>query len=576
MPAVGPARRPTRRCAAFASVLLVTVALLGLMASPAAAHAVLVGADPADGGAVEDAPASVTLRFNEPVVTSEGSVRVFAADGSRVDRGSVDTGTAAEVEVTLPDVLPDGGYVVTYRVVSLDSHPVAGTTTFTVGTGEAVDPDVVAQLGGPGEGLLGAVGSLLRGLGYLGTLLAAGAVAFAAGVAHGRPDRARSRAVARAAAVAAIAVAIVHVPVQTMAVTGSGVLDAVTSSALVDTVASSFGRSTAVRLLGLGVLILAWTRRPRLPVVGVAAAVALGSYLLDGHQRTVEPTWLLVGADAVHLAAGAVWLGGLVLLALTLRSRRLDDDPLGAAVVVARFSSLALWSVLVLAVAGVAMAVVLVGTPAALLTTTYGALLLGKVGLVLLAVAIAVHNRRRLVPAVEAAVRPAGGSDTPAATVAAEPDRGSGAAAWARLRSTVRAEVGLVAAAVLVTGFLATTQPASEAAAPTGPVVLEAPLADDLDVQLTIDPPRAGRVTLHVYVLEPGGISDRVEDLRLEFTSVPEGVGPFVVEPLPAGPGHWTASIEDLRFPGGWEARIVGGIGRFDEVETTVGFELAP
>lgn len=572
------AERPV--AAALLTLLLACLLTLWAAPSPAAAHAVLLGVDPADDTAVEAPPEQVTLRFNEAVSTPQGGVRVFDATGERVDAGPADTGDPTEVAVALPDDLPAGAYVVAYRVISADSHPVTGTSTFLVGTGETLADDEVAAIAGLGSGAVGTVGSVVRGVGYLGVLVATGAVAFALVVARRDGEHRRARGIGVVAGTVAVVATIVHVPLQTAATTGYGLVEVLTSfDALGETLASSFGQSTAVRLVGLAALVWLWARRPRPPLLLAAAAVTLGSYLLDGHQRTIEPWWLLVTGDAVHLAGAATWAGGLLLLALSMRDRRVDDDPVGAAQLVARFSTLALWSVLVLTVAGVAMSLPLVRTPEALWTTTYGLLLLTKVGLVAVAVLIAAYNRAQLVPAVAARVAPAGGAGTSVdAEVAADDRDGRARTAWAQLTRTVTVEVALVAVVALVTGFLVTTQPAAEASGASGPLVIEEPLTDDLVVQFTVDPPRASAdvVQLHVYLLDDTGISDAVEDLRLELTYVDQDIGPFVIEPFVAGPGHWTAAIDDLRFAGAWEARIVGGISRFEQAETTLPFEVVP
>jgi copper transport protein len=61
-------------------------------------------------------------------------------------------------------------------------------------------------------------------------------------------------------------------------------------------------------------------------------ALALGSFLLDGHQRSMEPVALLMAADAVHLTAGAVWFAGLVLLVPVLRPPATDERSRSAGV----------------------------------------------------------------------------------------------------------------------------------------------------------------------------------------------------------------------------------------------------
>jgi copper transport protein len=569
--------RPTSLPSALLT-LLAAALLLGITVQPAAAHAMLVESDPADRSGLPSAPGEVTLTFNEPVEVATDGIRVFDASAQRVDTGSWSGSAPPEVVgVDLPDGLPDGGYVVTYRVLSADSHPVAGAFTFTVGAGQQVDDALVAELfGGAGSDWTGVLGPGLRGLSYLGVLVAAGAVLFAAVVASSPRDRRSARWLGSRAIGLAATVTVVAVPVQAVAVTGRGFLEVFEpGGGIGDTLfASSFGQSTLLRVVGLSWLWLSWrftvdderAGAAQHLATGVAAFVALGSYVLDGHQRTVEPTWLLAGADLVHLVGAAAWAGCLVLLTAAVRRRRLDDDPVGAARIVARFSAVAGWSVLALALAGAAMSWVLVRSPRALISTGYGWTLVAKVAVVVLVLLVAAYNRQRLVPAVVARLVPAGGAVDAAPEAADDRLVARSRAAWRQLRTTALLEVVGIALVIGLTGFLVSQRPAAEAAGITGAFEATASLTDDLEVDLIVDPNQAGRNAIHLYVLDATGRpAEDVADLRLELRYLPEGIGPFAIEPFFVGPGHWTATIEELAFPGAWEVRVVVGVDRFTE-----------
>jgi copper transport protein len=249
----------------------------------------------------------------------------------------------------------------------------------------------------------------------------------------------------------------------------------------------------------------------------------------------------------------------------------LDDDPVGAARLVARFSRLALWSVVALTLAGLAMSGVLVRAPRALTVTGYGWTLLAKTAAVAIVLLMAAYNRWRLEPAVAARLAPAGGATDlhPVEERTARRSR----RAWTQLRATVLVEVVGLVVVVALTGFLVSQRPAAEAAGITGAYQVTVPLTADYDVDFVVDPNRAGRNALHVYVLDATGrpVGD-VDDLRLELTYLPEQIGPIGVDPYLVGPGHWTANIDDLRFAGEWEIRVVAGIDRFTEAEARIPF----
>jgi copper transport protein len=561
---VSPRRRLLLMLAALAGALAV-------LAAPALGHAWLVETTPADGAALETAPERVTLTFNEPVSVPDGGVRVFDTEATRVDDGPVDTGTDEVIGVALPADLSDGGYLVTYRVLSDDSHPISGVVGFTVGDGVAVDDAAAQELLGGGDGVLGAVGSLVRGVGYVATLLVAGAALFGLAVARTDGDRRRARRVGLPAAGVAVGAALAAWPLQAMAVTGRGVVDVLSLGVLGDTLQSSFGQSWLVRVIALATVIALWQLGAGRWPAAVAALAAAGSFVLDGHQRSMDPAAVLIAGDLVHLAAGALWFGGLVLLLASVRARSLDDDPVGAARLVSRFSRLALWSVIALTLSGGAMAWALVRTPSAMRGTEYGTLLVAKVALVVVAVGVAGYNRWRLVPAV-ATRTPAGGSvDAPADTTGTSP---RARAAWRRLGTTLGGEALLLVGVLLITGFLVVTRPAAEVAGVTGLYDTTVAVADGLDLDVVVDPNQAGRTNaIHLYALDATGRpSGEVEDLELRLTYDEQGIGPFVVEPFPAGPGHWVANVDELTFPGDWTLEVTLGVDRFTEerVELTV------
>lgn len=121
-----------RKCAVAAVLGLLT---LVLGAGPASAHAGLAGTDPEDGARLESLPAAVTFTFTENV--GNAFIAITAPDGSPVETSEV-SALDREISATLTDPDQRGVYSASYRVVSADGHPVAGTITFTVLTGQEV------------------------------------------------------------------------------------------------------------------------------------------------------------------------------------------------------------------------------------------------------------------------------------------------------------------------------------------------------------------------------------------------------------------------------------------------------
>jgi methionine-rich copper-binding protein CopC len=105
-------------------------------AASARAHAFLDHASPAVGSSVPTSPPVVTLWFTQDLEPAFSDVTVTNEAGQRVDLGNarIPPGSPAELEIGLKQ-LPPGTYLVSWHVVSVDTHPTEGTFTFEVGRG---------------------------------------------------------------------------------------------------------------------------------------------------------------------------------------------------------------------------------------------------------------------------------------------------------------------------------------------------------------------------------------------------------------------------------------------------------
>lgn len=166
---------------------------------------------------------------------------------------------------------------------------------------------------------------------------------------------------------------------------------------------SSDGLAHAVQLAGLALIVTGLSLRHRHAVTvavlgGVLAASAL---VLTGHTSVNPQRGLLAPLLSVHLLVVAFWFGALAPLWLALENETLAD----AAEVLRRFSALATWLVPGIALAGLAMAFMLIDNAAAWLRP-YGVLLLVKLALFALLMVLAALNRWRLTPTLQAGQRP--------------------------------------------------------------------------------------------------------------------------------------------------------------------------
>jgi copper transport protein len=579
-----------------AGILLAALALALATSAPAQAHALLEGTSPERGAVAGEAPGQVVLRFSEPVEIAFGAVRVFAADGSEVQQGepSHPSGRDDEVAVRLRDGVEDGGYTVTYRVVSADSHPVSGGFVFSVGDAAAAPSASVADLLGDQKagpvtsvafGAARAVeyGAIALGLGVLAVLLLVWLPALRATAGAGEGWReaasafaARARTLLLVAAAAGALAALAALALQAATAEGSSLWSAL--GGVRDVLDTRFGVVWGLGILAwilVGLLAAVpqavpalrpatvgaagsalpgpgpWTWALAVPVLALALLPGLG-----GHAGVQDPVAVLLPANALHVLAAGAWIGGLAVLvaALPAATRRLDapDRTRVLSAAVGRFSGLALISVALLLAGGIAQSLLELGAVNDLWDTPFGRAIAIKAALVIVLLALGALNRRRTLPRLARAAT----------------DGASPGGAGVLLRRTLRAEVALGVAALAVTGALAGYPPATAVSA--------GPYSGSADVgparaELTVEPARAGANEVHVHLFDrsDGRQYDAPKELRFEASLPGKGIEPIELEATKAGPGHYVVGAAALAPAGDWRLELIARISDFDELRTT-------
>ncbi|MBT0768704.1 copper resistance protein CopC/CopD [Kineosporia sp. J2-2] len=451
-------------------VLLVVLASLlpVLTATPAQAHAYVLAVDPADGSQLDTAPTRIQVTFSEAVTLppATGAARVLDPSGADVTQHAPRLTDGGHVLViALRPGLPEGVYIASWTVVSDDSHPVGGAVQFGYGVPATVaaTPAGPTPTAGPSAGLQLLAG-LTKGLLYL-SLVAALGLRPAARVLDPAAAAPGIHTVTRVGAALAVAASLAQAGIQWLW-EDSAVPDGLTPESLRAFAGTSYSITVLVRI---GLLALLLARPPRhLATHVVLGAAVLATVVLNGHAGN-GPPWRAV-VTLVHVAAVVAWLGGLSLLAAQMLRRRLNDMGL---------QRLAFWSryaatlVTLLAVTGLVQAVGQVRHPAALVSTTYGWILVLKLLLVAVAGTLAVAGHRW--------VRRTHHPVPPGQT--------------ARLRRRVRAEAATGAVIVVVSGALSSVTPASAAYAPHRTVTTE---AGPYTVTVEIAPARRGPQGLRI------------------------------------------------------------------------------
>jgi copper transport protein len=412
--------RMVRRSLAMSALALL---LVGVWGTPAFAHAVLQGTVPGAGATVQRSPNAVTLTFNEHVEASLGAIRAFDSRAQRIDTGSPKHpgGDASKVSVSLPK-LSDGTYVVTWRVISADSHPVRGAFTFTVGTSATTAKQaqgLAARLltDEGGSATVGVLFAIMRFGAFAGMAILIGAVAFLAYVWRSGRGQRRARILVWSAWGTALGCTLLGFGLQGPYAAALDVNKVIDPNLWSDVWGTRFGHVYLGRVLLLLVAIpLLRMLLPRrgpvvehpLPkwwigvtaVMGVALAASPG---LAGHASTGPLVPLAQISDTLHVFGVGIWLGGLVMLFAALMPLA-DEATLRD--VVPRYSQFALVSMGVIVVTGTFQAFRQIDRVSAILDTDYGRLLLIKVSVFLALMVVAavsrdIVNRRWRIPAEE-------------------------------------------------------------------------------------------------------------------------------------------------------------------------------
>ena len=119
------------------------VVALAIPAS-ASAHAYLVRTVPSASGVVNAPPAQVLLTYDEAVEPRFAIISVTDKDGHQVTAGHPQRSPVDPNTLVVPlHRIPEGWYLVYWRVISVDGHPVRGAFTFAVGPNQGPQPEFV-------------------------------------------------------------------------------------------------------------------------------------------------------------------------------------------------------------------------------------------------------------------------------------------------------------------------------------------------------------------------------------------------------------------------------------------------
>jgi len=502
-------------------------------ASGALAHASLVSTEPADGGVVAQAPKTVQLNFNESVAPAV--VRLIDAAGKARDV----TIRAADrsVVIVLPNDLPRGTQIVSYRVVSQDGHPVAGSVVFSIG--------VVTGGAAPASDHLVSTLIWLARIGiYLGLFVGIGGVFFAFWIGQGQSG---ARVITGSLAIGLVS-AVASIGLQGLDLLNLPLGGLATTAPWTSALATSLGPSLLMAMAAMAIAGFTWRRPSTIAwVLTMLAMAGVGlSLATSGHAATALPYWLTVPALFVHGVAVAFWAGALAPIAAMVRRR---DDTLAR--VLHRFSAIAVPLVGLLVLTGLVLAIVQLESFRALIDTKYGIILSIKLVLVTFLLALAALNRFLVTPMVvsnDKNTRPL-------------------------LGSVVLECVLVVCILAVVAGWRFAPPPRALAAAMQAPLAVHI-RSETAVFQVLIWPGKVGAddFVLQLMAGDASPLPAREATLTL---SLPErGIEPLGRRATPGPDGYWHVRGVALPLPGRWHMQIDALVSDFEMITLEDDFDV--
>lgn len=565
----------------FLFVLL--AGLLWAWVQPVFAHAVPEFSNPAPNALLDELPDNLIIQFNEPIVANLSRIDLLTHSGEAVATGPLQLidANGRTAAISLPD-LEQGAYLVSWQVLSgVDGHTTSGTFSFGYGVAAAAvssENTVTAQLS--------ALSAAARWLTLTGIALLMGLFAFRllvwnpimADVALEAEEEALDLKLAQIGIRIGIGgIMLVGLGLVLIFIDQNKTYDLLQTANLQAWMATRFGTMWLVRFLLLALShfnlsLFVDVKNGRKELRGwewwlgfvLAVGLSLTVALISHSAALTEETMQSILVDWVHVLAGTIWVGGLIFLAVSLwQARYLQNEArswLNLSLML-NFSAIAAISVGLLLTSGGYLAGKHVGGWTELVGTAYGLMLLGKIGMALLTIAIAGINLIFVKPRLSAAYE--------------EPENGRTPQTLSRFNRLVWAEMSIALLILAAAGVLTDLQRGVDA-----PLLADAPgqttvtqSAEDLQVEMTIEPALVGANTYDILIIdEDGNPVANALDVSVRYTFLGQSLGSSTGQAESLGNGRYRLEGSYISLIGTWQVEV--SIRRPDMFDTFAAYRL--
>ncbi|PFP29733.1 copper resistance protein CopC [Bacillus sp. AFS073361] len=387
------------------TLLLVFALFLFLFPSISSAHAYIKKSTPLENETVEKAPSEVMIKFDESIQPAFNSIKVFDSEGNRVDKknGRIDPKQPSILTSGLKNGLPDGSYRIKWKVVSSDGHPVEGVIPFQVGDEgqNSATSNKVTKGYKPKADLI-----VIRWLQYFSNAGYVGLIFFYMMVMPYKLREIESvdnkfRRLINASLTLLFFSLLLSLPLQASIESGFPWSE-VFSFPLIENVLmnTSYGHSWIIQIALLITLVLLTsfmgmaesTKRIILWACFILGSALLWTKSMTSHAASQSNQFLPIAMDFLHLFGASIWIGSLIGFVGFLSLRKNTDFKQDYLRMIKNFSKWGLIIVLLLTCTGIYSSLLYIPNLSALVQTTYGQVLIGKVSLFVLMVVLAGVN----------------------------------------------------------------------------------------------------------------------------------------------------------------------------------------
>lgn len=517
------------------------VSLFVLLLNPAMAfgHATIISSNPSPNEAMDTLPEKISIQFSENIQPAFHSLEVFSQDGDKIQiqDSAISEQSEKVLEARWNGTIDEGIYYIKWRVVSSDGHPIEGTIPFQFGDSAGLSDQENSEVN---ASFPDSFNVILQSLQYICFAALTGILFFRLSLMQDSRifEASRRTRLYLWLSYAGLAFSIFcSLPLKVTIDAGVGWTDAFKVSYIKEVLnGTNFGTVWIIEILILLLLFLVIyfmlenSLNKSLPYLSfIIIACLMICKALTGHTAAVPNQVLAVLMDFLHLLSMALWLGGLMALLVILpgladRQAIQEDKKTFYWSIISRFSKWAFLFVIILIVSGIYSSLLHVPTIHSLFNTTYGQLLLAKVGLMLVMIVLGGFHFFR------------------------------GKKQTKKLGYSVGIEFGLGVVILLVAALLTNIQTAMSS---PGPIEKTLMTEENNEVTLMVTPNEVGDNLIQVNLSNEGKPIADIEQLTITMQPLDKPNGEMKLQMKEKNTGTFT-SKSILTMPGKWGIHVHG------------------